>query len=177
MRPLQITRSSPDHDGLVELYRKEGNSRIKERYQALYLQCEGNNCTEVAKIIKRSRRTILNWLNAFNESGLEGIVPIRPPGRPSRLSEEQKMKLRDDVLIHPRDLGYEFSNWEAKSVAFHISEKFDVEIGARQAHRLLHDLGFTLQRPKYCFKKADPKQQEEFIQEFQKKWDLSSSTM
>lgn len=177
MRPLQITRSSPDHDELVELYRKEGNPRIKERYQALYLLCERNNCTKVAKVLKRSRRTILNWLNAFNERGLEGIVPIIPPGRPSRLTEEQKMELRNNVLTHPRDLGYEFSNWEAKSVAFHLSKKFNVEMGARQAHRLLHELGFTLQRPRYRFKKADPKQQEEFIQEFQKKWVLSNPTM
>ena len=87
------------------------------------------------------------------------------------------MELRDDVLTHPRDLGYEFSNWEAKSVAFHLSEKFDVEMGARQAHRLLHELGFTLQRPRYRFKKADLKQQEEFVQKFQKKWVLSTPAM
>jgi len=176
MKPLQITRNSPDHDDLVELYRKEGNPRKKERYQALYLLCEGNNCTEVAKILKRSRRTILNWLHAFDEGGLDGIVPTLPPGRPSRLTDEQKVVLRDDVLSHPRELGYEFSNWEAKNVAFHVSEKFDVEMGARQAHRLLHELGFTLQRPRYRFKKADPKQQEEFVQEFQKKWVLSNPT-
>lgn len=172
MKSLQITRSSLDHDGLVDLYRKEGNSKLKERYQALYLLWEGNNCTKVAQILKRSRRTILNWLHAFNEGGLEGIVPNRPSGRPSRLTDEEKAILRDDVLTHPRELGYEFSNWEAKYVAFHVSKKFDVEIGARQAHRLLHELGFTLQRPKYCFKKADPKQQDEFIEKFQKKWIL-----
>jgi len=102
MRSLQITRKSPDHDGLIDLYKKEENPRLKERYQALYLLCEGNNCTKVAKIIKRSRRTILNWL---------------------------------------------------------------------------HELGFTLQRPRYRFKKADPKQQVKFIQEFQKKWVLSNLKM
>jgi len=177
MKPLQITRKSPNHDGLVELYKKEENLRLKERYQALYLLCERNNCTKVAKTLKRSRRTILNWLHAFNEGGLDAIVPTLPPGRSSRLTKEQKAKLRNDVLTHPRDLGYEFSNWEAKSVAFHISKKFDVELGARQAHRLLHELGFTLQRPRYRFKKADPKRQEEFIQKFQKKWVLSNLKM
>lgn len=177
MKPLQITRSSPDHNVLVELYRKERTSKLKERYQALYLLGEGKNCTEVAKVLKRSRRTILNWLHAFNDGGLDGIVPNIPPGRPSRLTDEQKVALRDDVLQHPRELGYEFSNWEGKSVAFHVSKKFDVEMGVRQAQRLLHELGFTLQRPRYHFKKADPKQQEEFIRDFQKKWVLSNPTM
>ncbi len=177
MKPLQITRKSPNHDEMVEYYRKEEDLRLKERYQALYLLCEGNNCTEVAKIIKRSRRTVLNLLHAFNKGGLDAIVPILPPGRASRLTKEQKVILRDDVCTHPHELGYEFSNWEAKSVAFHISKKFDVELGARQAHRLLHELGFTLQRPKYRFKKADPKQQVKFIYQFQKKWILSNPTM
>ena len=176
MKPLQITRSSPDHDELVELYKKEGNSRLKERYQALYLLLEGNTCTKVAKILKCSRRTILNWLHAFNEGGLEGIVPKLPSGRPSRLTDKEKSLLRDDILTHPRELGYDFSNWEAKSVAFHVSKKFDVEMGPRQAHRLLHQLGFTLQRPRYHFKKADPKQQNEFVEKFQKKWVLLEPT-
>lgn len=173
MRSLQITRNSPDHDNLVELYRKERNSRLKERYQALYLLSEGKNCTQVAKTIKRSRRTVLNWLNAFNKGGLGAVVLNPPPGRPSRLSEEQKTALKYDVLQHPRDLGYDFSNWEGKNVAFHVSEKFDVELSARQAQRLLHQMGFTLQRPRYHFQKADPKQQDDFVQEFQKKWVLS----
>ena len=176
MRPLHITRSSPDHDALVELYRKEKNLKLKERYQALYLLSEGKNCTQVARTLKRSRRTVLNWLNAFNKEGLDGIVPNPPPGRPSSLSEEQKTALKDDVLQHPRDLGYDFSNWEGKTVAFHVSKKFDVELGVRQAQRLLHQLGFTLQRPRYHFQKADPKQQDDFVQEFQKKWVLSDPT-
>ena len=56
----------------------------------------------------------------FNKGGLEAIVPNTPPRRPSSLSEEQKETLKTDVLTHPRELGYEFSNWEGKSVAHHI---------------------------------------------------------
>ncbi len=52
MKPLQIMRTSPNHDELIELFKKEENLRLKERYQALYLLCEGKNCTEVGKIIK-----------------------------------------------------------------------------------------------------------------------------
>jgi len=176
MKPLQVTRISPNHDELVELYRKEKNPRLKERYQALYLLIEGNNCTEAARTLKRSRRTVLNWLNAFNKGGLDAIVPQLPPGRPSRLSEEQKIALKDDVLHHPRDLGYDFSNWEGKTVAYHVSKRFDVEMSVRQAQRLLHQLGFTLQRPRYYFQKADPRQQDDFVREFQKKWVLSDPT-
>jgi transposase len=173
MEKLQIIRSSPNHDELVELYKKEKNTKLKERYQALFLMHEFMNCTLVAELIKKSRRTIQTWVNMFNERGLEAIVPNIPPGRPSSLSEEQKETLKMDVLTHPRELGYEFSNWEGKSVVHHIKQKFYVELSVRQAQRLLHELGFTLQRPKYKFPKADPKKQKEFLNDFKKVWILS----
>lgn len=173
MEKLQIIRSSPNHDELVELYKKEKNPKLKERYQALFLMHEFMNCTLVAELIKKSRRTIQTWVNMFNEDGLEAIVPNTPPGRPSSLSEEQKETLKTDILTHPRELGYEFSNWEGKSVAHHIKQKFYVELSIRQAQRLLHELGFTLQRPKYMFPKADPKKQKEFLNDFKKVWILS----
>ncbi len=168
MEKLQITRNSPDHDKMVELYKKEKSLKLKEVYYALMLMYEFRNCTIIAKLIKRSRRTIQTWVKIFNEGGLNAIIPIPPPGRPSSLSEEQKESLKADILTHPRILGYEFSNWEGKSVAHHIKKKFSVELGVRQAQRLLHKLGFTLQRPKYAFPKADPEKQKKFMYNFKK---------
>ncbi len=173
MEKLQITRSSPDHDELVEHYKKEKSSKLKERYHALFLMHEFMNCTRVAELIKKSRRTIQIWVNMFNEGGLEAIIPNTPPGRPSSLTEEQKETLKADVLTHPRELGYEFSNWEGKSVAHHIKQKFSVELSVRQAQRLLRELEFTLQRPRYKFPKADPEKQKEFLNDFKKVWTLS----
>jgi len=173
MEKLQITRSSPDHDELVELYKKEKKSKLKERYHALFLMHEFMNCTIVAELIKRSRTTIQTWVNMFNEGGLEAIIPNTPSGRPSSLTKEQKETLKADVLTHPRELGHGFSNWEGKNVAHHIKQKFSVELSVRQAQRLLRELGFTLQRPKYKFPKADPEKQKEFLNDFKKVWTLS----
>lgn len=58
--------------------------------------------------------------------------------RISRLSENQKEELKVDVLMLPRGLGYEFSNWEGKSVANHIEKKFDVNLSVRQV-QILHE--------------------------------------
>lgn len=168
MKKLHITRSSPDHDELVELYKKEKNIKLKERYQALYLMIELENCTKVAEVIKKSRSSVQAWVKTFNEGGLEAIVPKSPPGRPSRLTETQKMILQSDVATHPRALDYEFSNWEGKSVSEHIKNKFGILLKVRQCQYLLHELGFTLQRPRYKFPKADPEEQRKFLQEFKK---------
>ena len=137
---------------------------------------ELQNCTKVAELIKKSRNTVQAWVKLFNEGGLEAIAPESPPGRPSRLSDEQKEELKTDVMTPPRELGYDFSNWEGKSVAEHVHIKFGVSFTARNAQKLLHALGFTLQRPKYKFPKADPEKQEEFIRDFKKNWILLDQT-
>ena len=172
MEKLQVTRSSPNQEKLVALYKKEKNSKLKERYHTLILMHELQNCTKVAEIMKKSRTTIQKWINAFNSKGIGGIILRSPPGRPSKLTEEQKAILKTDVSTHPRKLGYEFSNWEGKSISEHIKHKFGVLLKVRQCQYLLHELGFSLQRPKYAFPKADREKQEEFVQEFKKSWVL-----
>jgi transposase len=168
MNKLRITRASPSYDELVELYKKEKNAKQKVRYLALVLMHEKRNCTEVAKTIKMSRRSVQLWVNAFNEEGIGGIIVNSPPGRPSRLSEEQKEELKRDVARHPRKLGYKFSNWEGKHVSEHVKKRFNVSLKVRRCQYLLHELGFSLQRPRYKFPKADPSKQEEFKREVKK---------
>lgn len=172
MKKLQIIRSSLDYKKLVEFYKNEKNAKLKVRYHALVLMHEFQNCTTVAELVKKSRPTIQSWVKAFNVGGMEAIVPKSSPGRPSRLLEDQKEELKKDILTHPHELGYEFSNWEGKSVSEHIKNKFGVLLKVRQCQYLLHELGLTLQRPRYKFPKANLEKQKEFVQDFKKSWTL-----
>lgn len=176
MKKLQIKRSSPNYEELVELYKREKNAKQKVRYHALVLMHEFKNCTKVAEIIKKSERSVQLWVKTFNKDGLKGIVLNSPPGRPSSLSESQLEELKNDILTHPRELEYDFSNWEGKSVSEHIRKKFGVALKVRRCQYILHELGFTLQRPKYAFPKADPEEQKEFIESFKKNWILLDQT-
>jgi len=168
MEKLQIVRASPNYDELIVLYRKEKYPKLKERFHALILMHELKNCSKVAQLLKRSRKTIQLWVNAFNKGGTKAIIPDSPPGRPSRLSKNQMEELEKDILTHPRKLGYDFSNWEGKSVSHHVKKKFGVELKVRQCQNLLHAMNLSLQRPRYDFPNADPREQEEFVKNFKK---------
>ena len=63
-----------DHISIFQ-YRKEKDSTIKERLLAILLLYDGKSIYEVAKIIRRSERTIKEWLKRWNERGYEGILP------------------------------------------------------------------------------------------------------
>ncbi|MHA1764668.1 MAG: winged helix-turn-helix domain-containing protein [Promethearchaeota archaeon] len=63
---------------------------------------------------------------------------------------------------------YGFSNWEGKSVSEHIKNKFDIILKVHRYQFLLHHLGFTLQRYRYVFLKADTEEREQFNRDFKK---------
>lgn len=168
MEKLQVLRATPNYDELIALYRKEKTPKLKERFHALILMHELKNCTRVAHLLKRSRKSIQLWVNAFNEGGIEGIVPNSPPGCPSRLSRDQMEELETDVLTHPRMLGYDFSNWEGKSVSHHVKKKFGVELKVRQCQNILHAMDLSLQRPRYEFPNADLEEQQQFLEDLKK---------
>ena len=163
MQKLQITRSAPNRANLLKLYKKEKKVKLRERYLALILMHDFKNCVKVAELMQKTSRTIQLWVNLFNSGGLPSLVPNSPSGRPSRLAEEQKELLKKDVLTDPRALGYEFSNWEGKSVAYHVKKRFGVKLGVRAAQKLLCSLGLSLQRPRYKFPKANADKQKEFV--------------
>lgn len=163
MQKLQITRSAPNRPNLLKLYKKEKNVKLRERYLALVLMHDFKSCVKVAELMQKTSRTIQSWVNLFNNGGKPALIPNSPSGRPSRLTEEQKELLKKDVLTDPRALGYEFSNWEGKSVAYHVKKKYGVKLGVRAAQKLLRSLGLTLQRPRYKFPKANVEKQKEFI--------------
>ncbi|MHA1725895.1 MAG: hypothetical protein ACTSYC_11385 [Promethearchaeota archaeon] len=120
MKKLKIIRNSPEHDELIEFYRKEKNPKLKERYHALFLMHEFMNCPTVAKLAKKTRKTIQAVIKRFNQNRLKGTVQNMPSGRLSRLLLEQKKLLKADVLTRPLKLGFEFSDWEGKSTVQHI---------------------------------------------------------
>lgn len=92
-----------------EMYKHEHDGRMKERYHCIAMMLDGATPGEVARTFHCSRNTTWEWAVAYNDSGLEGLKRESPPGLKSRLSDEQKAALKEDLKKNPRDLGYAFS--------------------------------------------------------------------
>ena len=48
---------------------------MKERLESMLLLCEGKRTAEAAGRVRRSRGTIGNWIGAWNERGVDGLIP------------------------------------------------------------------------------------------------------
>lgn len=168
MEKLRLMGSLKEDD-FVRLYKKCKDIRLRERYQAMYLGFSFDWKT-VATILKRDYDTILEWVKAYNENGLQGLNSDKPSGRPSSLAAEQQDELKSTVKMSPRNLGMKFSNWNCKNLAWWIFKKFHIKLGREAVRLLLHKLGFVLIKPSYKYVLADKHERKGFLRRFRRKF-------
>ncbi len=82
---------------LDELYKDEKNIRIKERLLAIIHLYEGKNVYEVADILRRSEKTIKNWLSSWNKQGYEGLIPQNRNGKEPMIPFDEWDKIIQEI--------------------------------------------------------------------------------
>lgn len=110
-RPLVIHwQETPEE--LEERFRRERNGHRRARLQALTMLRAGKPLDEVSRAVAVDYRTVQRWIAWYREGGLEAVVQRTPgyaaPGRPSRLSREQR-----DALLAQVDAGAFRTVWDA----------------------------------------------------------------
>jgi len=159
-----VLQGKQTKEDFLLLYKKCRDLRLKERYHALYLSFM-YEWEEIATILGRDYQTILEWAGLYNENGVEGLDPDRPPGRPSSLTKDQISEVRKIVMQCPRDIGLRFSNWTVGSICKWIAGKFGVALSGERIRQLLHAIGFSYVKPAFSYILADRKEREEFLSE------------
>jgi transposase len=136
--------------------------RYYHRLHVVLLVLRGYSCYEAARVYGDSPRSVQYWMHRLTSHGLAGLKEGDRPGRPSRLSQSEKDRLREELKASPRTLGYDQNLWDGKLLSHHLDMRYGVDLGVRQCQRLFHELGFTLQRPRQQAQEADPLLQEAF---------------
>ncbi len=102
------------------LYRKEQDIRVKERLLTIRLLYDKKNIYEIAAIIKKSDRTIKDWLSRWNRCGYEGLIPAKGGGVDPRMPlyewdkilkevEGKGMSIKDIVAYVKSSRGIDYS--------------------------------------------------------------------
>jgi len=93
---VHLTRHLP-LDELRVMYRKEKNSRVKERLLAVLHLYEGKMVKEVSKMVERSERTVERWLAEWNEKGYDGLTPRFTGGPKPKLPDSEWNKIIEEI--------------------------------------------------------------------------------
>lgn len=166
MRAIKIHGTAKRVQQLIELGKqalRDGAYRVASRLHAVVLNMEGKTAPEIADILKIHRSKVSIWLHNWQQRGMDGILEGHRTGRPAGLSDHQKQKLTDILDSGPVAYGFTTGVWTSPMVVRVIEEEFSVAYHPAHVSRMLHELGFSVQRPKKTLAKADKKLQSRWI--------------
>jgi len=124
----------------MSLEELNGRIRVLERYTKVlkrlyFIKCRyhGMSVEAAAQHVGITRSVAYTWQRRWNEDGYEGLAPRHSGGRPSKLSDLQKERLK-------ASLGFK-DNWTTSEVRDLIFHEFGVEYTLKQVRIILKNLG------------------------------------
>jgi transposase len=129
--------------------RPKGGAEVLEtrRARALVLLKKGLSLHEVARRLGCAPSSVMRWRDAVKREGKKGLKVRPTPGRPPRLAEEQRRELADILLAGSLASGYGTDLWTTARVAEVIGVRFGVVYHPDHVGRLLHQMGWSAQKP------------------------------
>ncbi len=120
------------------------------RIRAVQQVQAGESPEGVIKALGFARACIYNWLARYRAGGWQGLRTGSRSGRPKKLSGTQIRWIYRTIRDKdPRQLKFSFALWTRAMVASLIKRQFGVKLSRTSVGRLLHQLGFTCQKPLY----------------------------
>jgi len=102
---------------------------------------------EIARQLGVSAAAVCVWAKKLKRYGKESLRPSQASGRPSKLTPKQKSKLLKRMSAGAVAAGFESERWTLRRVQAMIEKEFGVRYHANYISRLLHDLGWSVQKP------------------------------
>lgn len=117
----------------------------------------GADPRQVARTLGLHKHTVYGWVAAARAGGREALRAKPIPGRPAKLTEQQRERVyRLVVGEDPRQLQFAFALWTREMVCQLIRREFGVSMSASAVGRMLRRLGLSPQRPLWRAWQADP---------------------
>jgi transposase len=135
--PLAREISRETQQLLERLYRQSRHHRVRQRAHCLWLCSQGLKPSELRVIFPVTEKTLYNWFNAWDESGLVGLYDRPGRGRHAKLNDEQKAQVKRWVEASPRQL---------KPVIEKIKKAWEIDVSLSTLKRVLKEFKMSWRR-------------------------------
>ena len=154
---------------LQELREQTEGGVPQERVLAAIGRKQGDQIDTLAERHGVVERTIIYWLDRFEEEPIEQAPYDEPrPGRPSKLDDDEREQLFEDLQNPPTELGYEQQAWSPKLLLAHVKDEYDVEYSKGHARKLLAKAELSCRTARPRNHEADPEMKAEFQETVEK---------
>jgi transposase len=110
---------------------------------------------EIADLVGVHLSSVKRWKQAWDDGGVKALAAKSHPGPAEKLSAEQKEELVALLKAGPLAAGYRTDLWTCRRVAEVVRKTFRVSYHPDHLGRILHDLGFTPQKPQRVAREQD----------------------
>ena len=132
----------------LELARaNEFNDRVKSVLQATKHRKAGMSLEPISKATEIAKSTVYGWLLRL-EGDLDRRHDRKSPGRPCRLSEEQRRALEEDLRKSSRESGFLREPCTDKMIVRRIGNRFGIKYGINRILGLTYKMGFSVRKPR-----------------------------
>jgi transposase len=148
---------------LIRASLKSNDLDVWRRARAVLGYIEGRRAVEVAAELDVTRGSVNRWLRWYETLGVTGLLTGTPPGPVPRLNETQRDALTALIEEGPAAAGYTSGVWTGPMIGDLSAQRFGVRYHNHHVPRLLHELGFSVQRPRRRLARADREAQASWL--------------
>ena len=163
-----LTLCSQDRKELNEMLdeaERDGNVRVWRRVMAiLALDLRKSNVVQVAHIMQVKVDTVVSWFKQYLLCGAEGLLPTPPPGRPPKLTEQQRKELAEKIEDGPAEAGFVGNCWRSPMIRQLILTLYSITYSVKYIPQLLDDMGFSFQKAKFASDHIDHEKRKEWLE-------------
>ncbi|MHB8732711.1 MAG: winged helix-turn-helix domain-containing protein [bacterium] len=136
--------------------RRDFSALEARRQHAARLFAAGQRQADVVHQLRVSRETASRWYAAWRTHGAAGLRGAGRAGRKPRLDAAALARLEAALVRGPTAWGFPTHLWTLQRIALVIWKVCHVRYSVPQAWRVVHQLGWSRQRPTRQARERDP---------------------
>lgn len=139
--------------------RPKGSAEALEmrRRIAVRMLQQGKGIREVSRAVGVSAASVSRWNKVLQDQGWEALRAKPHPGKPSRLTPEQKERLAEILRQGAKAAGFPTELWTLQRVAQVIEREFGVRYHPGRVWYILRAMGWSPQKPERRARERDEK--------------------
>lgn len=126
---------------LIRRSKSETNARKRIRLLAAAHFDDGANRSQIARMLKVSRRSVNIWIENYLSLDVEGLDTKKQKGRESYMSSQQQSELT--TYIDKQSQSDEGGRLTGESIRQYIIQHYGITYHPNAIYKLLHHLGFS----------------------------------
>jgi transposase len=150
---------------LEQAYREETDPKYKDRIQIVRLANRDRPHKDIAQDLAITPRSVQRWLNAYLDTGLDGLRPRKAKGATGKIPAHLADEIKAWVIGGPASCGLDRANWTHEEIADHLYKTKGIKTSRSAVQRFCQKIGIRVYRPSYHYERGVPEKQKQAKEE------------